>query len=193
RAACARCGPHEQAGEPGAVMKAACLLEVFVTAEALVLGLGIVPLSVWAPFVFLWQDVLFVLFFAVFEQATRKRPWEAWAVYGMVALYVAVNVPVACVLATPLTWPLLRATRGTLADSIRYPVTPLNLLRLGLVLAVAVGLPFLLRRRWRGLSLRVRGAGGVSLLLVVLLGYVMTGGADTLGLHRNVFVTLARS
>jgi len=137
--------------------------------------------------------VLFVLFFAVFEQATRKRPWAAWAVYAMVALYVAVNVPVACVLATPLTWPLLRATRGTLADSIRYHITPLNLLRLGLVLAVAVGLPFLLRKRWRGLSLRVRGAGGVSLLLVVVLGYVTTGDADTLGLHRNVFVTLARS
>jgi arylsulfatase A-like enzyme len=174
-------------------MKAACLLAVFVTAKVLVLGRGIVPLSVWTPFVFLWQDVLFVLLFSIFEQATRKRPWAAWIVYGLVALYVAMNVPVACVLATPLTWPLLRATRGTLADSIRYHVTPLNLLRLGLVLAVAVGLPFLLRRRWRQLSLRVRGAGGLSLLFVVLFGYLATGGADTLGLHRNVFVTLVRS
>src|SRR5262245_9883529 len=174
-------------------MIAACLLGVFVTAKALVLCKGMVPLTPWTPFVFLWQDVLFVLCFALFEQTTRKKPWAAWALYGLVSLYVAVNVPVACVLSTPLTWPLLRATRGTLADSILYHVTPLNLLRLGLVLAVEIGLPLLLRRRWQRLSLRVRGAGGVGLLFVVLLGYLTTATADTLGLHRNVFLILART
>jgi hypothetical protein len=30
----------------------------------------------------------------------------------MLVLYIAVNVPVACTLTTPLTWPLLRAARG---------------------------------------------------------------------------------
>ena len=60
----------------------------------------------------------------------RRRPALGWTLYGLVVLYVAVNVPVICELATPLTWPLLRATRGTLADSIVHHVTPLNLLRL---------------------------------------------------------------
>jgi phosphoglycerol transferase MdoB-like AlkP superfamily enzyme len=171
-------------------MKAACLLGVFLTAKVLVLARGVVPISPWTPLVFLWQDGLFVLFFAVFEQGTRRWAWLAWIVYGLVVLYVAVNVPVACVLSTPLTWPLLRATSGTLADSIRYHVTAVNLLRMGLVVAVAAALPLLLRRRWPRLSLRLRSACAGVLVLAVLAGQLATGQVETLGLHRNVFVTL---
>ena len=42
--------------------------------------------------------------------------------------YTALNVPLACLLSTPLTWPLLRATGGTIADSIGHHVTAANLL-----------------------------------------------------------------
>jgi Sulfatase len=171
-------------------MKAACLMTVLVTARCLILLQGSVPLTGWTPVVFLWQDALFVLFFALFEQATRARPRIAWILYGLISLYVAINVPVACVLSTSLTWPLLRATRGTLADSILYHVTPANLARLGLVLAVAVGMPLLLRSRWDRLSVRLRGVGVLALLLVVLLGHLAPAGIETLGLHRNVFFVL---
>jgi arylsulfatase A-like enzyme len=173
-------------------MKAACLLAVFVTAKALVLLAGTVPLNGWTPLAFLWQDAVFVLVFAAFEWATRRRPAVAWSAYGLVSAYVAVNVPVACVLSTALTWPLLRATRGTLADSIRHHVTLGNVLRLGLVLAVAVGLPLLLGR-CRAPSVRWRGAAAVGLLFVALLCLLTAADVETLGLHRNVFVTLVDS
>jgi hypothetical protein len=172
-------------------MIAACLFGVFLTARLLILARGVVPLGPWTPLVFLWQDALFVLLFAVFEQLTRRRRGLTWAVYAAVVLYVAVNVPVACVLTTPLTWPLLRAARGTLADSILHHVTAANLLRLGVVLAVGGLLPLWLRRRWAGLSLRLRGAGLVGLVLLAVTGQAATAWVETLGLHRNVFVALA--
>src|SRR5436190_17724495 len=110
-------------------MKATSLMGVFVLAKALVLAHRDVPLSPWAPWAYLWQDVVVALLFAALDGATRKRcPWVGRAAYALVVLYVAVNVPVACTLATPLTWPLLRAARGPLADSITHHLTIANLL-----------------------------------------------------------------
>jgi phosphoglycerol transferase MdoB-like AlkP superfamily enzyme len=183
-------------------MIAACLLGVFVAAKALILLHGTVPLSAATPLAFVWQDVLFVLLFAAFEHATKRRRWATWAAYALVTAYVAVNVPVACELSTALTWPLVRATRGTLADSILHHVTPANVLRLGLVFAVALGLPLALR--WAAgdpcralhppaLPVRWRVAGWVGLAFVALLGQRATASVETLGLHRNVFVTLVAS
>lgn len=169
-------------------MKAVCLLGVLVLARILVVAAGLIPLSPWLPFAFLWQDVLFVGCFAVLERGLRRWPWLGWSLYGVLAAYVAVNVPLICELATPLTWPLLRAARGTLADSIRHHVTAVNLLRCGLILAAAVSLPFLLRRR--RLGSRGRLVLGFALLLVVLVGWGTSARLDMLGLHRNVFVTL---
>ncbi len=87
-------------------MKATSLLGVFVLAKVLVLAPRDVPWSPWAPWAYLWQDVLVALLFAALVYATRKRPWVGWAAYTLLAVYAAVNVPVACTLATPLTWPL---------------------------------------------------------------------------------------
>src|SRR5262245_58634631 len=122
-------------------MKALSLLAVLVLARVLVLAAGLLPLSPWTLPAFLWQDILFVGLFAVVDHGLRRWPWLGWTLYGLIVLYVAINVPLICELATPLTWPILRATRGTLADSILHHVTPLNLLRLGLLMAAAVVLP----------------------------------------------------
>src|SRR5215472_10363490 len=116
-------------------MKATSLLGVFILAKLLVLAGRDIPLSPWTPWAYLWQDVLVALLFAGLCHATRKQPWIGWGVYSLLALYTALNVPVACTLATPLTWPMLRATRGTLADSIAYHVTAANVVRLAAALA----------------------------------------------------------
>src|SRR5262249_11575407 len=100
------------------------------------------------------------------------------------------NVPVACQLATPLTWPLLRATRATLADSIAHHVTVANVLRLVAVLTVAVALPLALRRVWCRIPTHLPAAAAVELLLLAPLGPIATARVDTLGLHRNVFAAL---
>src|SRR5262249_8505283 len=109
-----------------------------------------------------------------------------WWLYAAVALYVAVNVPIACLLSTPLTWPLIRAARGALGDSILYHVTAINLLRVGLVLGTAVMVP-VAWRRWR----ITRGPRATAVLVgvglvAVILGPAATARLDTMGLHRNV-------
>jgi Sulfatase len=171
-------------------MKAVCLLGVFVLARGLILANGVIALTPWTPSAFLWQDILFVLGFGVFDHGLRRWSAPGWTLYAAIVIYVAINVPLVCELSTPLTWPLLRATSGTVADSILHYVNPLNLLRLGLVLGAGLGLPFLLRRRWVGIGLRVKLTGVLGLVLLALMGPWATKHVDTLGLHRNFFVTL---
>src|SRR5262245_62448063 len=98
-------------------MPALSLFLVFVTAKVLVLAGRDVPLSPWAPLAYLWQDALVALAYGGADWLLRRRRWVAWGLYAAAAGYAALNVPLACVLSTPLTWPLLRATGGTIADS----------------------------------------------------------------------------
>ncbi len=163
---------------------------MFILAKLLVLAGRDIPLSLWTPWAYLWQDVLVALLFGVVEYVTRRRPSVGWSVYAVLTLYTAVNVPVACTLSTPLTWPLLRAARGPLADSIAYHVTTANLLRLTAVLAGAVVLPLVLNRLVPLLSLRVRAAFVVAAVLCLPLGPMAAARVPTVGLHRNVLAVL---
>jgi hypothetical protein len=171
-------------------MKALCLLGVFVTAKVLVLAGRDLSLSGWLPVAYLWQDMVFVLLFAILDLALARRAWTGWTLYALVALYVAINVPIMCLLSTPLTWPLLRATRGALADSIAYHITAVNLLRVAGVLLTAAALP--LMARWRHKRISPRFATGLMAagLAVAALGPLATTRVDTMGLHRNVFGVL---
>ena len=171
-------------------MKATSLLGVFILAKLLVLAGRNVPLSVWAPWAYFWQDVLVALLFAAFEYATRRRSWIAWSMYALLVLYTACNVPVACTLSTPLTWPLLRAARGPLADSITYHITSANMLRLVAVLAAAVALPFLVKRLLPWFSWRTRAAVIIAAVVCLPLGPEAADKLPTLGLHRNVLAAL---
>jgi hypothetical protein len=166
---------------------------VLVLARVLVLAGRDVPLSPWTPWAYLWQDVTVALLFAALAWATRRRPSVAWVLYILLVLYTAVNVPVACTLATPLTWPLLRAARGPLADSIAHHVTLANVGRLAAVLATAALLPFALKRLLPVLSLRLRGALVVSAVVCLPLGPLAVARLPTHGLHRNALVVLAAS
>src|SRR5262249_60248580 len=118
--------------------------------------------------------------------AVAGRAWAGWAAYGLIVGYIAVNVPVARVLGTPLTAPMLRATRGTLADSVAHHATALNVGLLLLVLAGAAAFPPLFRLA-RGRHL-VWGA--VAAAPVLLLGPYATARVDTGGLHRTARVAL---
>ena len=168
-------------------MKAISLLIVFLLARVLILIGRDVPLSAWTPAAYLWQDVLVVLLFAAVDRLAR-RPWISWALYAAITIYVAINLPLARLLSSPMTWQMLRATRGTLTDSIRHHLTLENLLLIGTMLMTAGAMPFLLRR----VRLQRRAALGLgtAAMIVIVLGPFATRRVDTAGLHRNVLVTL---
>jgi hypothetical protein len=173
-------------------MRAVCLLGVFLAARILVLAGRDLALSPWTPLAYLWQDLLFVCCYAGLDLALRRcyLRFVGWGLYGVLVLYVAVNVPIACQLSTPLTWPMLRAARGTLGDSITYHITWANVLRMSLVFVVAAALPLLLRRYWERLQARWLGVAALTALLVVTLGPLASTRVPTLGLERNVFAAL---
>ena len=171
-------------------MRAVSLLGVFLLAKALVLAGRALPRSPGTPLAYVWQDLLAALLFAALDRAARRQPWIGRGIYGAVVLYTALNVPVACLLSTPLTWPLLRATRGTLADSIAYHLTWANGLRVALILGAGAGLPALLRRLLIRVPPRVRLAAVSVAAVGVALGPFATAGLETFGLHRNVLAVL---
>jgi len=169
-------------------MKTLCLFGVLLLARILILLGRDVPISVWSPAAFLWQDLAVVLAFAMLERMTVRRPWIAWTVYAVTALYVALNLPLFRLMSTPLTAPMLRAARGALADSIRHELTPENLSLIACVLGAAVMLPLILRgarpRRSMG------AAAAVVAMATVALGPAATARVETGGLHRNFFFAL---
>jgi hypothetical protein len=171
-------------------MKATSLLGVFVLARLLTLHGHDVPLSPWTPLAYFWQDTLAAFVFGAVDFALRRHPWAGWTLYALLAIYAAVNVPVACALSTPLTWPMLRAARGALADSILYYLNLANVLRLGVVLGAAVVLPLFLRRHLHRVPLRVRVAVVCLAAVLLPLGPVAAARVNTLGLHRNVLAVL---
>ena len=174
-------------------MRALSLFLVFVTAKLLVLAGREIPLSPWAPLAYFWQDALVALAFAGIEWLLRRWPRLAWALYALAVGYVALNVPLACLLSTPLTWPLLRATGGTIADSIGHHLTAANFLRVGIVLSVAALLPRLVRGAIGCLSLRLRLVAGGAVILMLLLGPMAAARVATNGLHRNALAALVTS
>jgi hypothetical protein len=116
----------------------ASLLVVLVLAKLFVIGFA----NPW----FFAQDVGVAIAFGVLEFALRGRKW-IWIPYGVAVAWIAINVPVALVLGSWLTWPMLEAAGGPLADSIRYYLTPSNLLPLASVLAAGLALPLVFRRK----------------------------------------------
>lgn len=171
-------------------MKATCLFGVFFIAKVLILAEREVPHTVWTPLAFFWEDAGMALLFGTVDYALRRRPALGWSLYGLATLYTAVNVPVACLLASPLTWPMLRATRGTLADSIVMYVTAANLLRMAVVIGAASALPFLLRRLLARIPPRWLLAGAVGAAICLPLGPLAMSQVSTQGLHRNVLAVL---
>ena len=168
------------------VPKAASLLLVFVLAKAAALAGHHVPFAWWSPIAYLWQDAVVVLVFAAIELCLGRRQRAVWLVYAGLALYATINIPVERALATPLTWPMLRAAGGPLSDSMWYYVTWQNAVLFTSVLAVAVVAPLAFRRTTQRPLL-------AALVLCVALGPASAARVDTFGLERNAWTALISS
>ncbi len=165
-------------------MRAASLFVVFALAKMVALAGHHVTFSLWSPAAYLWQDALVALGFAAIEFCLRGRqPVAVWLLYGAGVLYAAINIPVTRVLSTPLTWPMLRAARGPLADSIWYYVTWQNVLLFVSVLSAAATAPLVMRFLPRAPLL-------AGLALCAALGPAAATRVDTAGLERNAWTAL---
>src|SRR6266576_2870358 len=173
-------------------MRGASLLLVFLVAKLAIVWGHSAPLTCLALLAYVWQDAMIALAFAALDISLEKMGATtriAWAIYWAVAIYAAINIPVGRVVFTPLTWPMLRAARGPLADSMLEYVTASNVLLVVAVLAAAAGLPRLLRQVPRQF---VR-MGLVCTIAVVLLGPMASSRVDTRGMDRNVITALVGS
>ena len=174
-----------QAPQSLAAIRSLSLFGVFVLTKVLVLWDRELRWSAWTPLAFVWQDLLIVALYAGFDWVAR-RAWMSWTVYALLVGYVAINVPIARVLSSPLTVPMLRAASGTLADSIFYYVTATNLLNVAAVLSLAVSLPIMLR----SLPTARLANAMIAVVPLVLLGPTASARVETEGLHRNSVVAI---
>jgi len=163
------------------------LLGVFVLAKALVLWDRDLAWSRWTLVAYLWQDLLVVGIYAVFAW-TIWPAWLSWAVYCVIVIYAGINVPVACVLSTPLTFPMLRAAGGTIGDSIVFYLTWPNIFRMTSIIASAIILAIVLRGVYLGPQAKIVAL--LTITCMVLLGPYASAQAGVFGLHRNALIAL---
>ena len=73
-----------EAAESRHALRAVSLLTVLVSAKALTLAGRQLPLSLWWPIAYFWQDILVVLVFFAIDRALR-RPAAGWIAYAVLA------------------------------------------------------------------------------------------------------------
>ena len=172
-----------QTATVGKPRRAPALLFILLLAKLIMIWGHAAPLTAWSLLAYTWQDAWVALAFAAFEFALPSRIGRP--AYWALVLYTAINIPVARVVSTPLTRPMLRAARGPLADSMLLYVTVTNIAIVLSVLAAAAILPRVLRR--------VPRIWIVFLLPVALLGPAASRRADTRGMDRNAVTALIGS
>jgi arylsulfatase A-like enzyme len=148
--------------------------------------------SLWSAVAFTWQEAVIGLGVAVLERLARSRPRMRQAVtalYWTMVAWAAMNIPVARVLGTALTLPMLQATGGALADSLRSHLTAANLLLITATIAIAASLPRALSR----LPQQLRRSVVAAAVIVSALGPWSTRHADANGLNRSAIVTFTTS
>jgi phosphoglycerol transferase MdoB-like AlkP superfamily enzyme len=155
------------------VIAAASLFLVLVLAKLLVIGFA-------SPWLFV-QDAVVAAVFAAAELALRRR-LSIWMPYAVAVAWIAINVPVALVLGSWLTWPMLHAAGGPLSDSIRYYLTPVNLLPLAVVIGAGAALPLVMRRK--------ASAGIIAAVMVAAVCGATAKARSTEGFDRNAITVL---
>lgn len=191
----------------GWLVRMAALWGALVVAKACVVALRLADgggggLASWlAPLGLLHEDVVAVLGYAAFDGllvllSRRSRPVRtlldglAWSVLFALVAWSALNVPVARVLSTPLTHPMLSAVGGALGDSITRYLTPSNITAMALVVAAAP-LAALVARRQPARTLAIVLA--ITLTPPALFGAAALAHLDTFGVHRSAVTTLVRT
>jgi hypothetical protein len=162
------------------------LLVVLAAAKGLTLdaiGVRVTPASLPA---FFWQDAAVTIAALVLARVVQSA-WVVWPAYGLAVVFVAIDVPLAVVVGSPLTWPMMQAARGALADSIRYAATSANVGRLLSVIAIGAMAPVAFARI-RSRTPLVVACGLIG--AVVVAGPVVSGRVDTIGLDRNAITAL---
>lgn len=160
------------------------LLSLLLAKTLILTSIGL-PFAAADVLAFFWQDIATAAIVGVTLAGLRPRA-VAPALCGAVIAYVAVGVPIAAVLGSPLTWTMLRAARGALSDSIRHHLTLQNL---GLILAVC-GAGLLGMRIAGALTNRLRVTAGTLLLGAMAMGIWASPRVDTIGLDRNALTAL---
>jgi phosphoglycerol transferase MdoB-like AlkP superfamily enzyme len=178
-------------------MKALSLLVVLIVAKLAMLVGRPIQFSAWMPIAYFWQDVLVAISFGVLERLFdrfRAGQMACWLIYSILVVFVAINVPVARVLSSPLTLRMIGATRGALSDSIKHHATGGNLFLMLLVIAVGCSAPLLYRfaslRQWHNRSLFLTSAV-VLVASILVFGPAATKRVDTAGMGRNAVTALA--
>ncbi|MEZ4268291.1 MAG: sulfatase-like hydrolase/transferase [Myxococcota bacterium] len=188
-------------------MRMAALWGALIVAKACVVALRVADgggggLASWlAPLGLLHEDALTALAFSACDGlllllarrsklAAQLFDGVAWPLLVAIVAYSALNVPVARVLSTPLTYPMLAAVGGALGDSITRYLTPSNLAAMALVVAAAPVAALAARRLpARALALAL----AITLLPPTLFGAAALRTLDTFGLHRSAVATLLRT
>jgi arylsulfatase A-like enzyme len=169
-------------------VKAVSLLAVFLAAK-ICMAWGHAPqVTGWTALAYTWQDVAVAVGFGVVEVSLRHTRAVQW-LYWTLSVYAALNIPVERALSTPVTWPMLRAAGGPLADSFKVYLTVANIVLVLLTLALAALLPRLLDR----VPPRAMGLATGWAAAVVLLGPMAANRVDTHGMGRNPVVALIES
>lgn len=173
-------------------MKAPALIAALLVARAAVLWARPVEWSFTLILASLRQDALVALAFVLTELWLRRWPLGRQviaAMFWLIVGYVAMNVAVARVLPTPLTWPMMRAAGAPIADSIRLYATSSSLASMLVVVLAAVTVTRFVPRPSR------------QAMCAMVVGVLTVGGGaiwagprvETWGLHRNAVVTLVAS
>lgn len=170
-------------------MPGLALFLTLVLAHGLMLVGRELPLSPFTPLAFFWQDALIALGYGLVASRLR-RPAIAWGLYALLVVWAAINVAVVQVVPSPLTPAMLRAARGTLADSIAQYVTLTNLALVASVIVAGTALRFALARLP---VVRPRALLPVLAIALVASGPFASRQLDTGGWHRNAFGALLPS
>jgi arylsulfatase A-like enzyme len=172
-------------------MMAGCLFVALTVARVLAMWGRSVDASLWTPVALIWQDLVVAGAFWAFTRIVSST--GARVAYWVLVVYAAITVPIERALSSPLTMTMIRATSGTISDSIGHYVTLANVAWVALVLIVGGLTPIVLARVWPTFTRRSSIALLTSCASIVAIGPLASTRADTAGFDRNPVLALARS
>lgn len=190
-----------------------CLLGVFLTAKTAATILGICdgnahldgPRGWWLPALFsedaratLWLLASGLCLFVIdrFLPLRHLPRWNRFCrrlaifTYAGLAIYTAINVPVARTMGTPLTYSILRAAGGALSDSLLIYLTSSNVVATVAVVAVAAAAPIVGAHFFSQNVTAVRVTAVIISSLLFIFGPRARQHVTTGGLCRNALLVL---